>query len=440
MARVYRDSGIVDRSAYRGRRRTRRARRSTRDPATPVIALATAHPAKFPEAVERAIGARPALPPPSRRCSIAPRTLRRPAQRSRARSANSSASARGSRRERAADDLAVGPARRHRREPASAHRLARRVRRRRLAPRTRRTSTGSRICSSTWRSRARAGATRAQIAETIENVGGDLNAETGAEQTGYFAHVLGEDVDLALDVLADILTDSQFDPEELAREKNVIMQEIGAVEDTPDDLVFDLFTAAAWPRSADRPADPRHARERRRLRSRRDRRLSAPPLSRRLDAWSPRAGAVDHDRIVALRRSAARRRSARDEPSRRRRPRYLGGEIARQEAARADAYRRRLRGPRRSPTADHDAAHVFAAATGGGMSSRLFQEVREKRGLAYSIYAFHWGLCRQRPVRLLRRLGRQGRRRADRRAALDCLAEATVRLDDGGGRRAPRRR
>ena len=86
-----------------------------------------------------------------------------------------------------------------------------------------------------------------QIAEAIENVGGDLNAETSPEQTGYFAHVLSEDVDLAMDVLADIITDSQFDPEELAREKNVIVQEIGAVEDTPDDLVFDLLTAAASP-------------------------------------------------------------------------------------------------------------------------------------------------------------------------------------------------
>jgi predicted Zn-dependent peptidase len=86
-----------------------------------------------------------------------------------------------------------------------------------------------------------------EIAEAIENAGGDLNAETGVEQTAYFARVLGEEVDLALDVLADILTESRFDAEELGREKNVIIQEIGAVEDTPDDLVFDLFTAAAWP-------------------------------------------------------------------------------------------------------------------------------------------------------------------------------------------------
>src|SRR5579863_6780223 len=85
------------------------------------------------------------------------------------------------------------------------------------------------------------------IAEAIENAGGDLNAETGVEQTAYLARVLGEDARLALDILADILTDSAFDPAELEREKGVILQESGAVEDTPDDLIFDRFTAAAWP-------------------------------------------------------------------------------------------------------------------------------------------------------------------------------------------------
>src|SRR5580704_17221178 len=85
------------------------------------------------------------------------------------------------------------------------------------------------------------------IAEEIENAGGDLNAETSVEQTAYLARVLGEDAGLALDILADILTDSQFDAGELEREKGVILQEIGAVEDAPDDLVFDLFTSAAWP-------------------------------------------------------------------------------------------------------------------------------------------------------------------------------------------------
>ena len=85
------------------------------------------------------------------------------------------------------------------------------------------------------------------IAETIENVGGDLNAETGVERTSYFARVLGSDAELALDVIGDLLTESVFAPDELEREKNVIVQEIGAVEDTPDDLVFDLLTATAWP-------------------------------------------------------------------------------------------------------------------------------------------------------------------------------------------------
>ncbi len=89
-----------------------------------------------------------------------------------------------------------------------------------------------------------------EIAEAIEDVGGDLNAETGVERTGYFARVIGSDVGLALDVLGDILTDSLFDAAELEREKNVIVQEIGAVEDTPDDYVFDLLTANAWPDQA----------------------------------------------------------------------------------------------------------------------------------------------------------------------------------------------
>src|SRR3984893_14378327 len=85
------------------------------------------------------------------------------------------------------------------------------------------------------------------IAEEIETVGGDLNASTSTEHTAYYAHVLAEDVPLALDILADILTESTFDSLELEREKGVILQEIGAVEDTPDDLVFELLNAAAFP-------------------------------------------------------------------------------------------------------------------------------------------------------------------------------------------------
>ena len=88
--------------------------------------------------------------------------------------------------------------------------------------------------------------TARQIAEEIEAVGGDLNAATSAETTAYYARVLRADVPLALDVLSDILADPAFDPEELQREQNVIVQEIGAAEDTPDDLVWDWLQEVAF--------------------------------------------------------------------------------------------------------------------------------------------------------------------------------------------------
>src|ERR1700719_1316435 len=87
--------------------------------------------------------------------------------------------------------------------------------------------------------------TARQIAEEIEAVGGDLNAATGVEATAYYARMLKAHVPLALDVLSDILSDPSFDPEELQREQNVIVQEIGASEDTPDDLVFERLQETA---------------------------------------------------------------------------------------------------------------------------------------------------------------------------------------------------
>src|SRR5689334_22734786 len=85
------------------------------------------------------------------------------------------------------------------------------------------------------------------IAEEIEAVGGDLNAATSVETTAYYARVLKADVPLALDVLADILSNPAFDPEEVNREKNVIVQEIGAAQDTPDEVVFDHLQSTAFP-------------------------------------------------------------------------------------------------------------------------------------------------------------------------------------------------
>src|SRR4051812_1305894 len=86
-----------------------------------------------------------------------------------------------------------------------------------------------------------------RIAEDIENVGGEINAATSVESTSYTARVLGEDAGVALDVIGDILTRSTFEAGELAREKGVILQEYAAVEDTPDDVVYDASTEAAFP-------------------------------------------------------------------------------------------------------------------------------------------------------------------------------------------------
>jgi len=263
------------------------------------------------------------------------------------------------------------------------------------------------------------------IAETIENVGGDLNAETSVEQTAYFARVLGEDVDLALDVIADILTDSRFDPEELAREKNVILQEIGSVEDAPDDFVFDLFTAAAWPRQPiGRPI----------LGTREsvggfDRAAIAAYLRRHYRSGAAivaAAGAVDHDRIVARAESLLAPFGA-DKAEPPPPAAYRGGESIVKKRLEQTHIVVGFEG-RAITAADHDAAHIFAAAAGGGMSSRLFQEVREKRGLAYSIYSFHWGFS---DCGLFGFYAGSAPKDAGEvaRAALDCLAEASVRLD-----------
>jgi len=225
------------------------------------------------------------------------------------------------------------------------------------------------------------------IAEAIENAGGDLNAETGVEQTAYLARVLAEDAELALDILADILTESAFDADELEREKGVILQEIGAVEDAPDDLVFDRFTAAAWPEQPiGRPilGTPERV-------SAFDRASIDGYLRCHYQAGATiiaAAGALDHAEIVDLsaRRfePLGRRESPKVSPAS-----YRGGETMTKKPLGQTHIVVGFEG-RAVHAPDHDAAHVFAAAAGGGMSSRLFQEVREKRGLAYSIYSFHW--------------------------------------------------
>jgi predicted Zn-dependent peptidase len=228
--------------------------------------------------------------------------------------------------------------------------------------------------------------TARQIAEEIEAVGGDLNAGTGVETTAYYARVLKADIGLGLDVLADILTHPSFDPDEITREKNVIVQEIGAVEDTPDDLVFEHLQATAFPgqplgRSILGTKATVRSFDAKRLRAYLARNYRAPGMV------VAAAGAVDHEEVVA---EAAQRFSgfvgpAAPQPDS---AKFCGGALTEVRDLEQVHIALALEGvPQRDPSIY--SLQVFTNALGGGMSSRLFQEVRELRGLCYSIYAFH---------------------------------------------------
>ncbi len=227
------------------------------------------------------------------------------------------------------------------------------------------------------------------IAEEIETVGGDLNAATSTETTSYTVRVLAGDLPLAIDVIADILLESVFDPAEVKREKEVVLQELAAVEDTPDDFVHDLFADTAF---AGHPVGRPILGAKKTVRSFNPAMLRAflATCYRPQETVVAAAGAVNHAEVVA---AVERHFSKMDRslPGRIKAPAsYRGGE------------KRLTRGLEQAHVLlgfeapalhhpDYFASQVFANAAGGGMSSRLFQEVREKRGLAYAVYSFVWG-------------------------------------------------
>jgi predicted Zn-dependent peptidase len=225
----------------------------------------------------------------------------------------------------------------------------------------------------------------ADIAREVEDVGGQINAYTSRENTAYYAKVLSPDAPLALDILSDILLHSSFDPEELDRERAVVLQEIGQSQDTPDDIIFDHFQTAAFPdQPLGRPV------------------LGLPEIVESMpreaimghmqDTYGAEAmvlsaaGKVEHDAIVELAEThfgelqgTSKRETA---PGI-----YTGGEY------REDRALEQVHFILGFPAIGyHDesfyAASVLSSLFGGGMSSRLFQEVRERRGLAYSIYSY----------------------------------------------------
>lgn len=222
------------------------------------------------------------------------------------------------------------------------------------------------------------------IAEAFDDVGGQINAYTSMELTVYYAKVLKEDIRLACDVLGDILQNSIIDEKELAREKDVVIQEIAMHYDTPDDLIMDYFDDTAFPgqplgRSilSSEENVSSHTRE---------------DLFRYMDTHyrTPRivlsaAGNVDHATFVKLAEEYFAL------PGREAGPgfdiaNYGGGQCL----VERDLEQLHLIMGLPAPSMhvpDYYTLQLYASILGGGMSSRLFQEVREKRGLAYSVYA-----------------------------------------------------
>ena len=223
-----------------------------------------------------------------------------------------------------------------------------------------------------------------EIAEAIENVGGYINAYTSRDVTSYYARVLAGDVGMALDVISDIVLNPIFDAREIEVERGVILQEIGQSLDTPDDVIFDWLQEAAYPdqpmgRTILGPAE-------------RVSHFSRDDLSGFIgEHYGPErmivsaAGAVDHDRVLRQVEAifghlAPRARTAR-EPAR-----WQGAETRRVKKLEQAHFALAFEGPGYQDP-DFYAAQIWTSALGGGMSSRLFQKVREERGLCYSIFA-----------------------------------------------------
>ncbi len=228
-----------------------------------------------------------------------------------------------------------------------------------------------------------------EIAEEIEQVGGDLNAATSLELTAYYVRVLEGDHGLALDILADILTRPALDAEELEREKDVVLQEISGIQDVPDEVAYDLVQDAAFPgQSVGRPVVGTPESVTGMTRAGLLGLLKRQYVPSRMVIAA--AGAIGHDELV---RHARDKFGALDPGNGEdgARVRFVGGARG---SDRQFGQSHLLFGFESPSFRDKRffAGQVFSGLLGGGMSSRLFQEAREKRGLCYAIYSSAWGL------------------------------------------------
>ena len=224
------------------------------------------------------------------------------------------------------------------------------------------------------------------IAEEIEAVGGYLNAATSHQRTGYYARLLKDDLALGVDILADILNNPTLCADELTKEKEVVIQEIGEAADTPDDVVFELLQAGTW---GDHPlarpilGTPTSVRAQspQTLRSFMDRQYQ--PHGMVIAA----AGKIEPAEFISLIHDQFDQPEVGEQFEPRTQPSFVGG--LRHDARDIEQTHLAIALPGVSARDDDFfAARIFADILGGGMSSRLFQTIREERGLAYSVYAF----------------------------------------------------
>src|SRR5438876_2008746 len=228
------------------------------------------------------------------------------------------------------------------------------------------------------------------IAQVIDILGGDVDAFTGKEYTSFYAHVLDEQVDTALDLLTDIVVSPRFSDTDLESERSVILEEIKMVEDTPDDLVHEIFVTSFWP---DHPLGrPILGTEETVNRLRREQ-----ILAHYAETFHPAniifaaSGNVRPEQVIPYLEKRfpqdQRPASRRDWPA----PLPKQHVILREKRELEQVHL--CLGSRgfAQQGGERYAAALFNATLGGGMSSRLFQRIREKEGLVYSVTSYHNG-------------------------------------------------
>ncbi|GEN79307.1 M16 family metallopeptidase [Actinotalea fermentans] len=240
--------------------------------------------------------------------------------------------------------------------------------------------------------------TAMDIAEAFDAVGGEANAATGKEHTCYYARVRDTDLPMAVDVIMDMVTSALLDEEELEVERGVILEELAMNDDDPSDVAHEQFAAAVLgAHPLGRPIGGTPAT------------IRAVPRAAVHDHYAEHyrpstlvvtaAGGVDHDALCAQVLEAARLGGwdldpdARPAPRRDSSPAAIDAGPVELTVHRATEQANVILGGLALPSADDRryALSVLTTVLGGGMSSRLFQEIREKRGLAYSVYAFSSG-------------------------------------------------